>query len=923
MGLEIGSLTRLPLGYVGESGTRMIEIHVSSWLKEFPGSKIVVEVVRPDKKIYFASTTLENGILRWTVGADEVMVAGRGYAQFAVVNVNTNKEYRSRIVETIIAPSLEEFTKEELEASDPAKKWANQVIAAASAVQDVTGDLRNLNTQNKSNLVAAINEVRATGGGGSSGGTTIIGATIADGPVSKSSVWSSYYTNEMLAGIENRMSEVIDNAVRFDEDQHLDTTQQEQARKNIGITSTGTDVSSLIDNYNIRTDRAWSSSTTNNAIGDLGQSLIGDIGQKSGLITDTNADLVMAINEVKQNVLDLAAGETISAPPIIEAWGDSLTYGAGADNYDSSAAYPAVLSGNNYIGKVVVNYGAGGETIETIMGRMGAMPLVVMPTSTTGDGSSGGDSGGDSGGTSTSLGIIKQPTSTKADVGKIVSFAVVANGVASYQWQYGTDIDGWLDFDVNTVTTACDATLLLTVNEERYGYNYRCVLTDANGNTLTTDTVRIYRTSEFVNINHWKNQTPYTNPTTGLAAELTTYASGGFFQFDSSVNAQYYCYLFSAEVEAGKTYLFTNKNLQLDEWVITNVNYIVFTSEAPYSYNSNANAAMFKVTEVGTSLQNCRSPFTVPSGANYVSFLFSKKLYGDLAAADWPMTLQEINDEHPGPSDTVDMSTVSTLSVQERDSGGSGVLVIPGEVRKTLLAGGIKSITGADTTLLKQPGREADGINPCFIDGVEGTLTRENGSYYFTRSFNGTPVSIIKPTPIITHYMRTVSNNRILLLWLGQNNATSADSTFNIDDLAQRMIDAHKAIIDHVGTNKYIILGAPINQPVANSAEVYKPLYERMQYAFGKHYINIADYLIEYAMSNYGIGDKSGFVGTEKVWTSDAEDRLAYRVPTSLRGVTRNDDGTVKAPDSVHLNSKGYLAVADQVYKRGKELGYW
>lgn len=919
MGLEIGSLTRLPLGYVGERDSRVIEIHVSSWLKEFPGSKIVVEVVRPDKKIYFAPTTLENGILRWTVGADEVMVAGRGYAQFAVVNVFTNKEYRSRIVETIVAPSLDEFTKEELEASDPAKKWVNQVITAAYAVQDVTGDLNDLNTQNKKNLVAAINEVRATGGGGSSGGTTIIGATIADGPVSRSTVWSSYYTNEML---DDTKESVFKSAVRFDEDQGLNKDEQEQARKNIGITSTGADVGSLIDNINISKDRAWSSYTTNNAIGALGQSLIGDIGSKSGLITDTNADLVRAINEVKQNVLDLAAGNTISASPIIEAWGDSLTYGTGVDNYEYSTAYPDVLSTDDYIGKDVVNYGAGGETIETIMGRMGAMPLVVMPTSTVGDGSSGGgsggDSGGDSGGTSTSLAIIKQPTDARGDVGDIVHFNVEATGVASYQWQYGTNIGGWLNFDVNAVATANTNELLLRVNDVYYEYNYRCVLTGANGDTLATDTVRIYKTSEFININHWTNQTPYTNPATGSAAVLTTYAYGGFFQFDSSVGEDYYCYLFSAEVEAGKTYLFANKNLQNDEWVATNVSRIVFTSGTPTSYNSTATAAMYKATEVGTSLQNHHSTFEVPSGADHVSFLFSKNLYDALATAEWPMTLQEINDEHPGPSDTVDMSTASTLSVQDRASDSSGVLIIPGEVQKTLLAGGIKSITGADTTLLFQRGREADGINPCFIDGVEGELTAEQDSdgewhYYFTRKFNGKPVSIIKPTPIITHYMRTVSNNRVLLLWLGQNNATEFDSAYNIDDLAQRMIDAHKAIIDHVGTNKYIILGAPINQPVTNNAEVYKPLYERMQYAFGKHYINIADYLIKYAMSNYGIGDSP----------TDTADRQAYRVPTSLRGVKRDENGNITGPDSVHLNSKGYLAVADQVYKRGKELGYW
>ena len=70
------------------------------------------------------------------------------------------------------------------------------------------------------------------------------------------------------------------------------------------------------------------------------------------------------------------------APEIaIIAWGDSLTMGAGAgygSEYDTYS-YPAVLS--NLIGKEVKNYGVGGETIETIMGRQGCYPMIVAPCS--------------------------------------------------------------------------------------------------------------------------------------------------------------------------------------------------------------------------------------------------------------------------------------------------------------------------------------------------------------------------------------------------------------------------------------------------------------------------------------------------------------------------------------------------------------
>lgn len=128
---EIGQLTRLPLGYVGESNTRRIEIDMSAWLEDFPGATIVAEVVRPDLTKYIAATDMENGILTWLVNPGEVRIAGKGFAQIAAIDLDTGDQYRSRVVQTIVSNSLDEFTTEVLDDIDPANAWVNRVLKAA------------------------------------------------------------------------------------------------------------------------------------------------------------------------------------------------------------------------------------------------------------------------------------------------------------------------------------------------------------------------------------------------------------------------------------------------------------------------------------------------------------------------------------------------------------------------------------------------------------------------------------------------------------------------------------------------------------------------------------------------------------------------------------------------------------------------
>lgn len=153
---EIGQLTRLPLGYVGEGNTRKITIDMREWLKDFPTATVVVEVVRPDRYKYLPATEMKDGILTWVVNPGEVRIAGKGFAQIAAIDLDTGDEYRSRIVGTIIAESLSDFTGIELEDADPAVKWVNKVLLAADNAFD---------SERAAKLAAELAEQAAANGG--------------------------------------------------------------------------------------------------------------------------------------------------------------------------------------------------------------------------------------------------------------------------------------------------------------------------------------------------------------------------------------------------------------------------------------------------------------------------------------------------------------------------------------------------------------------------------------------------------------------------------------------------------------------------------------------------------------------------------------------------------------------------------------
>lgn len=126
--LEIGRLTRLELGYVGETDSRRVQIDVSEWLQRWPGAVIAVWVKKPepDKTGYYANTEVEDGILTWVVTSGDVSQAGDGLAQIKALDPDgMGAIYKSRTVGTKIYASLEEMTSDPT-APDPMESWANK-----------------------------------------------------------------------------------------------------------------------------------------------------------------------------------------------------------------------------------------------------------------------------------------------------------------------------------------------------------------------------------------------------------------------------------------------------------------------------------------------------------------------------------------------------------------------------------------------------------------------------------------------------------------------------------------------------------------------------------------------------------------------------------------------------------------------------
>lgn len=99
------------------------------------------------------------------------------------------------------------------------------------------------------------------------------------------------------------------------------------------------------------------------------------------------------------------------------------------------------------------------------------------------------------------LEIKNQPKNATARIGDTVSFTIEVQGGRgpyTYKWQISEGNSPWRDADASRGNGFDRATFTFTVRDDEFytGYGYRCVVTDADGKTVTGNTVAVLEKTE-------------------------------------------------------------------------------------------------------------------------------------------------------------------------------------------------------------------------------------------------------------------------------------------------------------------------------------------------------------------------------------------------------------------------------------------
>lgn len=158
----------IPLGRTGENEAARIAFTLAPFEEVFPGGTPALLVKRKgDSAAYPVTLTVEGLTAYWTVTSADTDKAGFGQCELQWHLGDTLA--KSNKFDFIVVPALEAGAEPP---DEPSKRWFD-------AVQAQIGNLADLTTEEKENLVAAINEAARSGGG--SGGAGTIDMRVADG----------------------------------------------------------------------------------------------------------------------------------------------------------------------------------------------------------------------------------------------------------------------------------------------------------------------------------------------------------------------------------------------------------------------------------------------------------------------------------------------------------------------------------------------------------------------------------------------------------------------------------------------------------------------------------------------------------------------------------------------------------------------
>lgn len=183
MGFTIGNLTRLPLGWQGESNARLIDIDMSEWMRDWPNATVDMLVQRPGEEEYSpVEVKLQGGHLLWKPTRADVLIAGMGRAQIILTDAN-DVELRTRVVETIIGESLKGT---EGEAPAHVNGWLHEVLQAAQDAREAVDKMPRIGENGTWLVWDAEANAYVDTGIVADAGTAVKLKNLVDGPASKS-----------------------------------------------------------------------------------------------------------------------------------------------------------------------------------------------------------------------------------------------------------------------------------------------------------------------------------------------------------------------------------------------------------------------------------------------------------------------------------------------------------------------------------------------------------------------------------------------------------------------------------------------------------------------------------------------------------------------------------------------------------------
>ena len=496
------------------------------------------------------------------------------------------------------------------------------------------------------------------------------------------------------------------------------------------------------------------------------------------------------------------------------------------------------------------------------------------------------------------------------DVKEYVNKLALAAVPRNYTITSSSNIDTWWSMTGNTYSVKSGKYYLtmayFTVNEGNTAAKGTAQLTPYRSGTASTAVGRTTLASRNQNMasvaeggGYWLYQ--LFSPTSDQTAYNKVFVNGaGTSEHTYNVSITLLC-VYECETEALARKLLSYAGQMTQEGLVIDNDIIADLQSGISGVESDIMSLQETVSEAITTIQETVSE-AIPESEDIIECWGDSQTEGVSGGTAWPRLLADMAGYTYNNSST---NAPAAHSVNNFANGGEKVCDIA--VRYGSLPVYLNPVTiPAGTTqqactVFSDGGDNFDALgikwammNPCYVEGKQIYL-RDSSAGGNNKTVGGTAsgdtsLEITRPTRIMP-YNKAVPRNRIMIIQMGANKGYGGtiESFCHIVDQMLEMIPSNE--------KRYVIISTFTTTWIDDYAAAEKYL----AYKYGRHYVNIREYLI-----NFGLDD-NGLEATEQ----DTADIAAGKVPHSLC-----------VDFNIHMNTYGTTSQAKCVYQRLTELGY-